>query len=78
MLVGQQTTLPGRMSWWKWPSIPHLMGVSWVQGMALGSPVVPEEKRTLVRAVGLGRARSEGGCPAEEIGPEEIAVAQQG
>src|ERR1039458_3745352 len=30
------------------PSDAHLMGVVWSHGMALGSPVVPEEKRILV------------------------------
>ena len=31
----------------------HLMGVTCVQGMAFGSPVVPDENRILIRSVGL-------------------------
>ena len=49
--VGQHTTSPGWMSWWTWPSRPHLRGVIAVQGMALGVPVVPEEKQHKVRVM---------------------------
>src|ERR1017187_8370423 len=40
------------------PSDPHLMGVVWSHGMALGSPVVPEEKRILVVSSGAHAAAS--------------------
>mmetsp|Transcript_2474 Transcript_2474/g.4156 ORF Transcript_2474/g.4156 Transcript_2474/m.4156 type:complete len:243 (+) Transcript_2474:935-1663(+) len=46
-LVGQATTSPTLMSWCRKPSTAHLIGVACVQGMALGSPVVPDEKRML-------------------------------
>ena len=50
-LVGQATTSPGCTSWWKCPSIEALIGSIWDQGIALGSPVVPDEKSTFVNAV---------------------------
>ena len=37
-LVGQATTSPDLMSMFASASVPHLSGVTWVQGMALGSP----------------------------------------
>ena len=40
------------MSWCSQPSAAHLTGVEWVQGIALGSPVVPDENRMLVGASG--------------------------
>ena len=46
-LVGQHTTSPGFKSWWQKPSTAHLIGVVWVQGIAFGSPVVPEENKML-------------------------------
>src|SRR3954447_11299138 len=52
MLVGQANTSPGWMSWYRKPSEAALIGVVWSQGIALGSPVVPEEKRMIVRAEG--------------------------
>ena len=40
------------MSWCSQPSAAHLSGVVWVQGIAFGSPVVPDENRMLVAASG--------------------------
>ena len=39
-LLGQASTLPGLTSCRVCASSPALRGVTWVQGMALGSPVV--------------------------------------
>ncbi len=62
-LVGQATTSPGWMSWWKWPSIAALTGVSWVHGIAFGSPVVPDEKSTLVTRSGSPGTGSNSSAP---------------
>lgn len=37
-LVGHATTDPGRMSWCAQPSAAQRSGVTWLQGIALGSP----------------------------------------
>ena len=77
-LVGQATTSSGWMSWWKCPSIAALTGVSWVHGIALGSPVVPDENRTLVTRSGLAGHRVEVVRLAAvcQVGPPQVSVPQ--
>src|SRR5208337_143046 len=57
-LVGQHNTSPGRRSWCQWPSPAALMGVTCSQGIAFGSPVVPEENSTLMHVSGSQAAGS--------------------
>ena len=63
-LVGQATTSPGLTSRCRAASTADLIGCSWVQGMALGSPVVPEEKRMLVTVSGSPMTGSAVAVPA--------------
>src|SRR3990172_6105710 len=59
-LVGHASTSVGRASMCRYASAAHLIGVVCVHGIAFGSFVVPEEKRTFVRAPG-GRTETSKG-----------------
>lgn len=48
--VGQHTTSPRRTSWCAHASSAALSGVTWLHGMALGWPVVPDENMIIVHA----------------------------
>ena len=74
--VGQQTTSSGWTSWWKWASMPHLSGVISVQGMALGVPVVPEEKSTLVTCSGSPTKPAHVSPDGEEVVPGHVSLSR--
>src|SRR5688572_5485722 len=51
--VGQPSTSLSWMSWWKYESARHLIGVVWVHTIAFGSLVVPEENRMFASSSGV-------------------------
>ena len=56
----------------------HLIGVVWSHGIALGSPVVPDEKRTLIASWGSRVTLARRSSAAEEVLEGRVARPEGG